>query len=199
MNSDSTLSAGLADPVHDSQRAFRVALQALSRPGSVLNLDADAPQPTLHAATARLLLTLTDDETPVWWQQSDVAAQQWLRFHTSAPLTARTQEAAFAVITVPASAPELSAFCSGSGASPETSSTLLIEVSSLVDGPAMHWSGPGIRDTHTVGIAGLAPDFWTQWSANQAQFPQGVDVIFCCANALVGLPRSTRVRALEEL
>ena len=45
--------------------------------------------------------------------------------------------------------------------------------------------------------AGLPQNFWAQWQANHALFPQGVDIIFCCSDRAVGLPRSTRVQTLK--
>jgi len=50
-----------------------------------------------------------------------------------------------------------------------------------------------------VRIAGLPDDFWAQWHANHASFPQGVDIVFTCAGVALGLPRTTRVRRLEEI
>jgi alpha-D-ribose 1-methylphosphonate 5-triphosphate synthase subunit PhnH len=193
------LGAGFADPVHDAQAAFREALTALSRPGRRVTFNATVPGLPLGAAMAHLLLTLTDDDTSVWWQRKNGVAEQWLRFHTGATLATTSDAAAFAVILYPACMPRLEAFASGSAESPEASASLLVEVSSFVSGPAVEWRGPGIRDMETVHIDGLAPDFWAQWQASHAAFPQGVDVVFTCANAAIGLPRTTRVRRLEGI
>ena len=187
------LGAGFADPVHDAQAAFREALGALSRPGRRVTLGAPVPDCPLSAAMAHLLLMLTDDDTAVWWQQSDAATAEWLRFHTGATLADTPDAAAFAVVTNPGAMPTLDAFAWGSAESPEMSATLLVEVQSFDGGPATDWRGPGIQDTQTVRIDGLAPDFWVQWRAIQAAFPQGIDVIFTCANEAIGLPRTTGV------
>ena len=191
----STLCAGFADPVHESQRAFRAALDALARPGTLVSLGAEVPGVALQPATAHLLLTLSDETTPVWWQPADAPTVQWLRFHTGAPLSPHLQGAAFAVLAASTGMPALECFSMGSAESPEQSVTLLIEVPSLESGPVTVWSGPGIADTATVGIAGLPQGFWAQWQSNHALFPQGVDVIFCCGARAIGLPRSTRVQA----
>lgn len=190
-------SAGFADPVHDAQRAFRGALDALSRPGQPLLIGQPIAGLPLGAAMAHLLLAMTDVDTPVWWQAE--GPTHWLRFHTGAGVAGRPQDAAFAVLLQPAAMPALDAFSLGTLASPEFSTTLLIEVASLDAGPALQWHGPGIRDAQRVQIAGLAPGFWTQWQANHGAFPQGVDVIFTCADRAVGLPRTTRVARLEEV
>lgn len=190
-------SVGFTDPVHDAQRAFRGALDALSRPGRPVEIGQPISGLPLGAAMAHLLLAMTDVDTPVWWQVEGPA--QWLRFHTGAGVAARPQDAAFAAVTQPMALPALHDFSLGTLASPEFSTTVLVEVPSLGDGPALQWHGPGIRDAQRVQIAGLAPDFWTQWQANHAGFPQGVDVIFTCRDRAIGLPRTTRVARLEGI
>lgn len=194
--SQPTLNAGFADPVHEAQAAFRAVLEALSRPGQHMAIGRPVPGLGLGPAMAHLLLALTDDDTPVWWQQPGSAAD-WLRFHTGASVAAAPAQAAFAVIGDVAVMPALEAFSPGSAESPEHAATLLIEVPSLSDGPAVEWHGPGIREMQTVHLAGLPPSFWTRWQANHAAFPQGVDIVFTCADAVLGLPRTTRVRRLE--
>jgi alpha-D-ribose 1-methylphosphonate 5-triphosphate synthase subunit PhnH len=191
------LDAGFSDPVHDAQAAFREALTALSRPGRRVTFGRAKPGLLLGAAMANLLLTLTDDDTAVWWQENDPAAAQWLRFHTGATRATTSVTAAFAVVLNPACLPPLDTFSAGSAESPERSATLLVEVPALDSGPFVEWRGPGIRDVAIVRIAGLAADFWMQWQARHAAFPHGVDIVFTCVNAAIGMPRTTQVRRLE--
>ncbi|WP_395055879.1 phosphonate C-P lyase system protein PhnH [Polaromonas sp.] len=192
------ISAGFGDPVHEAQAAFRAVLEALSRPGQRMAIGRPVPGLGLGPAMAHLLLALTDDDTPVWWQQPGSAAD-WLRFHTGARVAAAPAHAAFAVIGDVAAMSALEAFAAGSAESPEQAATLLVEVPSLSEGPPVEWHGPGIRDMQTVRLAGLPDSFWTQWQANHAAFPQGVDIVFTCADAVLGLPRTTRVRRLEGI
>lgn len=199
MTVQNQLGGGFADPVHDSQAAFREALTALSRPGRRVTFGRAIPGLPLGAAMAHLLLTLTDDDTAVWWQKDDPAVSQWLRFHTGATLATIPEAAAFAVVFNPAAMPRLEAFASGTAESPEESATLLVEVPSFASSPAVEWRGPGIRGMATVRIDGLPLDFWAQWQARHAAFPQGIDVVFTCANSAIGLPRTTRVRRLDGL
>ncbi len=196
MKQQQLLSAGFTDPVHEAQAAFRGVLEALSRPGQRMAVGRPVGGLALGPAMAHLLLALSDDDTPVWWQQPDSAAD-WLRFHTGATLAALPEQATFVVIGDAAAMPPLDVFSAGSVEFPEQSATLLIEVSSMTEGPAVEWHGPGIRDMQTVRLAGLPDSFWTQWQANHAAFPQGVDIVFTCADAVLGLPRSTRVRRLQ--
>jgi alpha-D-ribose 1-methylphosphonate 5-triphosphate synthase subunit PhnH len=199
MTPHQSLSAGFADPVHDAQAAFRSVLDALARPGRRFALGQPVAGLALGPAMAHLLLALTDDDTPVWWQHGDAASAGWLRFHTGAPSAPAPAEAAFAVLTNPGAMPALDAFAAGSVAAPEQSSTLLLELPSLDQGPAVEWRGPGIQGMQTVRVGGLPDQFWSQWQANHAAFPQGVDIVFTCAGEALGLPRTTRVRRLEGI
>lgn len=197
MNSARTLAPGLPDEVHDSQQAFRAVLDALARPGQVRRIGPALPDVALGGAMARLLLSLSDDETPVWWQHADADLPHWLRFHTGAGVAERADAASFAVLTDMTQMPSLTDFAAGTAAAPEFSSTLLIELPGLAGGPALEWRGPGIQDVQRVALQGLPADFWAQWQANHVTFPQGVDIVFTCGEDALGLPRTTRVRRLQ--
>ena len=197
MNTAHTLAAGLADDVHESQQAFREVLNALARPGRVCAIGPALAGVALGGAMARLLLTLSDDETAVWWSCADPQRPQWLRFHTGATVAQRPEAAGFGVFTVMDKGLVLADFAVGTAASPEFSTTLLLELPGLSGGPAQAWRGPGIADVQRVGLPGLPVDFWPQWQANQAAFPRGVDIVFTCGDHCLGLPRTTRVRRLE--
>jgi alpha-D-ribose 1-methylphosphonate 5-triphosphate synthase subunit PhnH len=197
MNGAHTLAPGLADGVHDSQQAFRAVLDALARPGQTRHIGPVLPGVALGGAQARLLLSLSDDDTPVWWQDADTGLPQWLRFHTGAPVAPQPDAASFAVLADMERMPSLADFASGSAASPEFSCTVFIELHALAGGPTLEWRGPGIADVQRVGLQGLPTDFWAQWQANHAVFPQGVDIVFTCGEDALGLPRTTRVRRLE--
>ncbi len=199
MNSAHTLAPGLLDGVHDSQQAFRAVLDALARPGQMRHIGAALPGVALGGALARLLLSLSDDETPVWWQGADMGLPHWLRFHTGAPTAPQPDAASFAVLTDMAQMPLLAEFAIGLAASPEFSCTVFIELPALTGGPTLEWRGPGIADVRRVCLKGLPDHFWTQWQANHASFPQGVDIVFTCVENALGLPRTTRVRRLEGI
>jgi len=191
------LAAGFPDGVHDAQQAFRAVLDALARPGQIRVIGPALPGVALGGAMARLLLSLCDDDTPVWWQCDGAGLPHWLRFHVGASVADAPGAASFAVITDLGQGLTLADFAAGTAAAPEFSTTLLIELPSLTDGPMLAWHGPGIQGVQGVGLQGLPVDFWTQWQANHAAFPQGVDIIFTCGERALGLPRTTRVRRLE--
>jgi alpha-D-ribose 1-methylphosphonate 5-triphosphate synthase subunit PhnH len=188
-----TLAPGFTDSVHESQRAFRQLLDALARPGQVRSIGPALPGVALGGAMARLLLTLCDDESPVWWQHADLQLQHWLRFHTGAAPADRPALASFAVLTDMCPGPALADFAPGTADAPEFSSTLLIELPDLQGGPALDWHGPGIEVVQQVALQGLPASFWSQWQASQVAFPQGVDIVFTCGEKTLGLPRTTQV------
>lgn len=193
------LGAGLADPVHDAQQGFRGALEAMARPGRIRPLGAPIEDLVLGGAMAHLLLTLADEDTPTWWQRVDTGLQHWLRFHTGARAVGDPGAAAFAVVTEPARMPSLSEFRAGTLAAPEHGCTLIAEVPALQGGPEVQAQGPGIPERLTLAIAGLPANFWSQWQASHAAFPQGVDIFFTCGDQVLGLPRTTRISRLQEV
>lgn len=193
MNADAVIGVGLADPVFDSQRVFRATLRAFANPGRPLAL-ACAPEPPspLMSASAAFLLSILDFETPLWIQQPSGALDDYLRFHCGMPLLNEPGLARFAVLTDAAAMPNLSTFDAGSAEYPDRSATLVVQVPRLSGGRRVRLSGPGILEPVCVEPAGLRPDFWGQWQRNTAGFPCGVDVLFVCGGALLGMPRTTK-------
>ncbi len=195
---------GFADPVFDSQSVFRSVMQALAEPGLPRVIDAtiltalDVPVP-LKPAAAAILLALADYETPVWLDTpargGEVAA--FLGFHTGCPIVADPAKASFAAITDAAALAEFDGFALGSLEYPDRSTTLILQVASLSDGPAWTLIGPGIDAPRTVTIGGLHPGLLPAIVANRAQFPRGVDLLFTDGSMILGLPRSTHVEGAD--
>lgn len=198
----STLVPGFNDTVHDSQRVFRALLDALSRPGTIVSIDAalpanhalrDALGARVPLAAFASLLALTDYSTPVYIDREERTLGDALRFHSSAPLTRDRRTAAFAYIDDINDMPALDTFAQGNPETPEDAATLFIRVPSLTEGEPLVWRGPGIAEQRSVAIAGVPPRFWHERAALTAQFPCGIDCYFVAGGALVGLPRTTHV------
>ena len=191
------IEGGFADPVFDGQRVFRATMDALANPGRVQPLGAMATPPApLTAELAALALALCDHDSPVWLDAplaSAPAVADWLRFHTGAPITSDKQQAMFALISDPAVIPRLEHFALGTEEYPDRSTTLIIAVDSLENGPAFELRGPGIRDVAKLAPHPLPASFAAQWAENRQRFPRGVDVILVAPNAVAGLPRTTRI------
>jgi len=187
---------GFADPVLDSQRAFRAVLDAIAHPGRIVTVSGpDAPPPPLGPASAGVCLTLLDFETPVWLDAAAATAQvcDYLRFHCGAPLVATPADARFALIADPTDIPPLAAFDAGTDERPDRSATLVVQVRGLVSGTGRRLSGPGIDGQARLDVDGLPLEFWDAARANAARFPRGVDLLLCAGARLAALPRTTRV------
>jgi len=182
---------GFADPVADAQATFRAVLDAMARPGRLHRVgDRLQPPAPLMGATAALLLTLADADTPLWFAPDFCAARDWILFHTGAPLTDNPGDAAFAVA---ATLPDLSLLSAGTDEAPEASATVMLQVPGFGVGQRLRLSGPGLRVPETVQVAGLPADFAAIWAANHALYPRGIDLLLVAGPALLALPRSLTV------
>ncbi len=185
------IGAAFSDPVLDAQATFRAVLDAMSRPGSLHRTGArlDAPPP-LAAATAAVLLTLVDNETPLWLDPAADAARDWLAFHCGAVIVAAPDKAAFAVALSPV---ELGSLAVGSHEAPEDAATLIVQVAALGSGVGYRLAGPGLREPTLFAADGLTADFVQRWQRNHALYPCGVDLILCAGTTLAALPRSVSI------
>ena len=187
----SILLPGFADPVLDAQRAFRAVLEAMSRPGTQHRTGAElcAPSP-LMPATAAVLLTLADGDTPVWLASPFAEASDWISFHCGATITPRIGEAAFAVAE---EMPDLASLNTGSDEIPEDGATLILQVRGFDRGEKLRLAGPGLAAPATIAVQGLPEHFVAAWEANHALYPRGVDLILCTGEELAAFPRSLRI------
>lgn len=107
-----TLETAFMLPVQDAQHSFRRLLKAMSEPGVIVALHQlkRGWQP-LNIATTSVLLTLADNDTPVWLAAplSNDIVNQSLRFHTNAPLVNQPKQATFAVTDEAISSEQLNA------------------------------------------------------------------------------------------
>lgn len=187
---NAALTPGFANPVTDAQSCFRSVLDAMARPGRVHAVRGFAAPPPLCAAAAAVVLTLADHDTPVWLDAEAMAASAWIAFHTGAPVDA----AAKAVFALALSLPDLATFPAGTDEMPETSTTVVLQVSSLTTGRRFVLQGPGLREPTMLSVEGLPADFAAIWERNHALFPRGTDLILCAGDRLTALPRSVSIK-----
>lgn len=189
-----SLDGGFTDPVLQSQGVFHALMHALANPGMRRDMALSlAPPSPLTAELAAVALTLCDHDTLLWLDPglANAAVLDWLRFHTGAPIIRQRDLAAFAFCQ--SGALELSQFQQGTDFYPDRSTTIVLPVSFGGAGEALDVSGPGIDGAIALAVAGLPPDFPTQWHENMAQFPRGVDLLLVGDGQVVGLPRTTRI------
>ncbi len=198
--------AGFADPVRDTQAAFRALMDAMARPGTRQVLPAATAPGPLGAGSAAVALTLLDADTALWCDHPlrTPEVEGWLRFRTGAPLVTDPAEADFLLVSHAAAVPPLAGLRRGLPAYPDRSATVIVDVGTLADaltgaghpggGRRLDLTGPGIDGSATLTVGALPPRFADQWAANVAGFPLGVDLILVAGAYVAALPRTTTAR-----
>ncbi|MGA9605594.1 MAG: phosphonate C-P lyase system protein PhnH [Rouxiella badensis] len=191
-----SLVASFKHPVADAQFSFRRILKALSEPGSIVTLPEMSGFGVLDSASACVLLTLIDQDTPLWISPrlNDDVLRQNLRFHTGAVLTEDPSSVSFALAEGSLDSATLLAFPCGDEMSPELATSVIVQVESLEGGKPLRLLGPGIEQSRVISVQ--LPDAVTQYLLNRPhRFPLGLDFMFTCGEQLLALPRTTRVEA----
>jgi alpha-D-ribose 1-methylphosphonate 5-triphosphate synthase subunit PhnH len=195
------LPTGFADKVLSAQSTFRAVMNAMARPGSVQRIGAAAGTPSsMMRGTAAIALTLFDHDTPIWLGETMArrGVTDWLKFHTSAPMTADSANASFALIGDGKTLPALDGFALGSNEYPDRSTTLIVQVESLARGPAYQMRGPGIDGTVLLNATIAPTDLFERLAMHEALFPRGIDVMLVHDDAIVAIPRTTRLVARKD-
>ena len=199
MTTIAELPAGFPDKVLSAQSTFRSVMDAMARPGSVQRVAASAgTPPPMMRGTAAIALTLFDHDTPVWLDEKmsetiDVA--RWLKFHCGAPIVADSSICHFALIAGAGALPDLDRFALGSNEYPDRSTTLVLQVASLTQGPAYELRGPGIDGSAVMNATFEPKDLFDRLAINATLFPRGIDVVLVADDAIVAIPRTTRLAA----
>lgn len=178
-----------------SQAAFRAVMDCMARPGAIVPLDGVTAPTPLMPATAAIVKSLADYDSPVWLDAAFSAAPDaadWIRFHTGAPIVTDPAKAVFALIGDPAAMPPLTQFAQGTEEYPDRSTTLIVQVTSFT-GPAFSLTGPGIQSTRGIAATPLPADFAYRMADNRELFPRGVDLILTAGTSIAALPRSVRI------
>ncbi|MCV6588994.1 MAG: phosphonate C-P lyase system protein PhnH [Marinobacterium sp.] len=198
----SLLIAGFENPVAQCQQAFRQLLSATSEPGTLQTMVATDAQPAgLNTASWSLALSLFDADCTVWL--SPVLAAQPalvsnLLFHCQTRLVEHADEADFALCNAD-ELDTLQPFSFGSAEYPATSTSLILQVPALSDecslsaGSGWTLTGPGIKFSRHLCVAGLQDSLQQELIHSRNRFPCGIDCFFTCDHTLVALPRSTQL------
>src|ERR1700688_4910082 len=199
MTTVTELPAGFADKVLSAQSTFRSVMDAMARPGSVqrIAVAAGAPHPMMHG-TAAIALTLFDHDTPVWLDQrmsETSAVTKWLKFHTGAPVIADSSVCHFALFGDAQTLPTLDRFAFGSNEYPDRSTTLILQVESLTQGPTLELRGPGIDGTAVVQATIQPADLFERLAINAVLCSFSFYVVLVDDDSIVAIPRTTRLAA----
>jgi alpha-D-ribose 1-methylphosphonate 5-triphosphate synthase subunit PhnH len=199
MTTIAEMPAGFADKVISAQNTFRSVMEAMARPGSVQHIAASvgAPEGVMRGAAA-IALTLFDHDTPIWLDPSLSATSEvskWLKFHTSAPVVSDSSICSFALLGDAAALPTLGSFSFGSAEYPDRSTTLILQVESLSEGPVFELRGPGIDGIARLQAKIKPQDLFDRLAVNATLFPRGIDVVLVHDDLIVAIPRTTRLVA----
>lgn len=190
-----TLMTAFTLPVQDAQQSFRRLLKAMSEPGVIVALHSlTQGWSPLNIASTSVLLTLADNDTPVWIAEAleNETASQNIRFHINSPLSPTPERAQFAVANEAISSAQLNALAQGTDVAPDTSATLILQVSSLSGGRMLRLTGAGIAEERM--IAPQLPDCVIhELTERPHPFPLGIDLLLTCGDRLLAIPRTTHV------
>lgn len=189
------LGAGFADPVGDAQQSFRRIMDAMARPGTVVEVGgAVMPPAPLMPATAAVLLTLADLDTPLWLDPMSADAAGYVAFHCGCTVVPSPEQAVFGVFADGRRLDGLGRFAVGEADYPDRAATVVIQVAGLGTTGGRRLSGPGIDGEARLAVDGLDDGFWAFQAGNRLLFPLGIDVVLACGHRLAALPRSVTVR-----
>jgi alpha-D-ribose 1-methylphosphonate 5-triphosphate synthase subunit PhnH len=195
----SELSAGFADKVFAAQSTFRAVMEAMARPGSVQRVTAEVAAPAgLMRGAAAIALTLFDHDTAIWLDPRLGGVAAWLKFHTGASVVADPGSANFALAADGAALPELERFALGDNEYPDRSTTVILQVESLGEGRAYELRGPGIDGSAILRASAAPDDLFDRLTINEKLFPRGIDVVLVHDDAMVAIPRTTRLIAVGD-
>jgi len=139
MTTIAELPAGFADKVLSAQTTFRSVMEAMARPGSVQRvITSVGTPPHLMRGAAAIALTLFDHDTPIWLDPllaETTEVKKWIKFHSGAPVISDPSVASFALISEGRALPRLDGFAVGSTEYPDRSTTIVLQVDSLTQGP----------------------------------------------------------------
>ena len=143
------------------------------------------------AAIAHAVRHDTDLADP---RMSKPGGYKWL-IHTSAPVVSDPSICSFALIGNAGELPALDRFSFGTNEYPDRSTTLILQVESLREGLAFELCGPGIDGTAVLQARIEPLDLFARLAVNATLFPRGVDVVLVADDAIVAIPRTTRLVA----
>lgn len=185
--------AGLSNPTHASQQAFRAMLKAMSEPATLVDIDVATAWENLNSASVGVLLTLCDQNTTLYFSDAlhNESVIKSTQFHTQA-VVGEAHNAHFAFIT--SSEFDADDYYHGDETYPEHSATVIIQVDSLTDGQPLTLSGAGIETTKVIAPS-ISDALLAHYQRQTERYPLGIDTILTCGNQLMAIPRTTNVEA----
>ena len=178
------------------QSAFRAVLDAMSRPGTVGQVEPH-DQGEHFAAALTVLESLLDHEvTFAVLPEAPIASDPLLRYTGSR--VAAPEQADFLLCHGPGIAEGLRAAKVGDLEYPDRSGTIVALVDTIGklthQSERLRLSGPGIRDFQDIDVAGFTSAHQTLFARRNVGAPIGIDAILVAPDGrFICLPRYTRI------
>ncbi len=198
---DDCLSGGFENAPAQCASVFRAVLMATARPGTLHEIPYKLHPPApLSSTTAAVVLTLADQDTPLWLAPAltDRKVETYLKFHTGASLATEQVSSTFAVFPS-TQRPDLSIFPVGSDEYPDRSATVILQIDETSAPTTVFLEGPGLEKKLTLSLPGLDKEFWQFVQNNHHLYPRGLDFLFCLSDGIIACPRSSRVTIEGDL
>ncbi|MGY4688340.1 phosphonate C-P lyase system protein PhnH [Salibacterium sp. K-3] len=198
MNGDMTFNL-----VHDSQAIYREMLEAVSRPGTISNIQTVSPKlpdPHVNPGMMGIALTLLDGETSFALVPESLTLSSYIH-HKTGSREEKPEKADYIFLydlSLDFSfAGVVETMKKGTLTNPHDSATLIVQVESFTANHQASYvlSGPGIAFESRIHIEGM-PENWekARQSANR-EFPTGIDLFFISEDAeIMSIPRTTRIK-----
>ncbi|SFG83149.1 alpha-D-ribose 1-methylphosphonate 5-triphosphate synthase subunit PhnH [Desulfotomaculum arcticum] len=189
------------DLVHDIQRVYRKTVDAMSRPGLIVNIKDQAEKVDLEVgcfkSTVLLAMMLLDTETTFKVVSEREAEIAKFINHLTYAKGAETQSAGFILVlhdAKPLSLEEtLKTACPGDLVDPHQSATIIVEADNLGYDGDLLLTGPGIDGERWIKVQTAGS--WVDIRAEKnSEYPLGIDLIFTDANDnVLCIPRTTQI------
>lgn len=201
------------DPVHDTQKVYRVLLEAMSRPGKVCHIEGIGQHLSLvrkeWQTAASIALTLLDGEVGFCMLPEEAE----LVDYTISRTFCRKVEASEAdyVFARGDADPEfvhnlMGQLKKGTLLAPETSATVILRVKDVMEceeptqvltdatDSGLVLTGPGINGKRDLCVRGITSAWWQERAKSNAEYPLGLDwILYTADGKVVGLPRTTKL------
>ena len=195
------------DDVFDSQRVIRTLLEVLARPGTVGSLpalDYRFPPEDFCAPALSIMKTLCDHRVSfsVGAPAHRAAWVRYLEVNLATPV-AEPADAGYVLFDGSSFDEDFSRLSTGCLEFPEASATALLGVGLLESLPrengstgmaTLRLSGPGVKATASLRVAGLDPRYLEQRARANRFYPLGIDLLLVDRDGRVaGIPRTSAI------
>jgi alpha-D-ribose 1-methylphosphonate 5-triphosphate synthase subunit PhnH len=186
-----------------SRTVFRVVLEALSRPGKVVDLPAGVATGVPPAVVPVLALADLDVAVATLEAGEEIAWASSIRSVTGCHLAAVT-DADMVVAVRPPTADEVGALRIGTADAPERGARLFVSCAAITEGSTgagvvIRVQGPGASAGRTITITGVEADVFRTLAAVNRGFPAGVDTWLVTGDRrMVAISRSSRIDVLTD-